>query len=132
MGKTVAASRAEIPNWFHVGVIATPGYDPPGFEGQVARNLTRLLGPKSRTHKIGIYGVWAEPVSVAVVEASKENGWLLSGHAVDRESGRCGWLRVWLMIAVASDAIIVFGPSDPTMDIVLSMCREIRCGVRRV
>ena len=132
MGKTVAASRAEVPNWFRVGVIASPGYDPPGFEAQVARKLTRLLGPKSRTHKIGIYGVWAEPVSVAVVEASKASGWHLSGHAVDRESGRCGWLPEWLMIAVSCDAILVFGPTDPTMETVLSMCREIRCGVWRV
>ena len=132
MGKTVAASRAEVPNWFHVGVIAPPGYDPPGFEVRVSRTLAKLLGPKSRTHKIGICGVWAEPVSAAVVEASKGNGWHLSGHAVDRGGGRCGWLRVWLMIAVASDAIIVFGPTDPTLDTVLAMCREIRCGIRRV
>ena len=132
MGKTVAAARAEVPNWFHVGVIAPPGYDPPGFEVQVSRTLTKLLGPKSRTHKIGIYGVWAEPVSIAAVEASKASGWHLSGHAVDRESGRCGWLRVWLMIAVSCDALIVFGPTDPTMETVLSMCREIRCGVRRI
>jgi len=132
MGKTVAASRVEVPNWFHVGVIAPPGYDPPGFEAQVSRKLTKLLGPKSLTHTIGICGVWAEPVSIAVAEASKENGWQLSGNAVDRESGRCGWLRVWLMIAATCDALIVFGPSDPTMDLVLAMCREIRCGVRRV
>ena len=84
MGKTVAASRAEVPNWFHVGVIAPPGYDAPGFEAQVARKLAKLLGPKSQTHKIGIYGVWVEPVSRAVVAASKENDWHLSGYAVDR------------------------------------------------
>ena len=35
LGKTVATSRTEIPNWFHVGVIAPPGDDPPGFEAQV-------------------------------------------------------------------------------------------------
>ena len=132
MGKTVANSRAEVPNWFHVGVIAPPGYDPPGFEAQVARKLTKLLGPKSRTHRIGIYGVWAEPVSRAVVEASKANGWHLLGHAVERGGGRCAWLRVWLMIAVGCDAMIVFGPSDPTMELVLAMCQEIRCGTRRV
>ena len=99
---------------------------------QVARKLAKLVGPKSRTHKIGIYGVWAEPFSRAVVEASKDNSWQLSGYAVDRNAGRCGWLRVWLMIAVTCDAMIVFGPSDPTMEMVLSMCREVRCGVRRV
>ena len=132
MGKTVAASRAEVPNWFHVGVIAPPGYDAPGFEAQVARKLAKLLGPKSQTHKIGIYGVWAEPVSRAVVAASKENDWHLSGYAVDRHSGRCGWLRAWLMIAATCEALIVFGPSDPTMELVLSMCREIRCGTRRI
>ena len=56
MGKTVAASRAEVPSWFHVGVIAPPGYDPPCFEALVSRTLAKLLGPKSRTHKIGISG----------------------------------------------------------------------------
>lgn len=132
MGKTVANSRAEVLNPFHVGVIAAPGYDPPGLEAQVKRTLAKLLGPKSRTHRISIYGVWGEPVSVAVVEASKENGWHLLGHAVDRMSGECGWLRAWLLTAVASDAIIAFGPTNPTMETVLAMCREIRCGVRRV
>ncbi len=132
MGKTVAASRVEVPNWFYAGVIAPPGYDPPGFDEQVSRTLNKLLGPKSQTHKIGIYGVWAEPVSVAVADASHASGWHLSGHAVDRASGRCAWLRVWLMIAATCDALIAFGPSDPTMDVVLAMCREIRCGVRRV
>jgi len=124
MGKTVAASRTEVPNWFHVGVIAPPGYDPPGFEEQVSRTLTKLLGPKSRTHKIGIKGVWAEPVSIAVAEASKVSGWDLSGHAVDRESGQCGWFRVWLMIAATYDALIAFGPSEPTMDLVLTRGSE--------
>ena len=71
-------------------------------------------------------------MSVAVVEASEASDWHLMGHAVDRASGRCGWLRVWLMIAVSCGALIVFGPSDPTMDVVLTMCRENRCGVRRV
>ena len=49
MGKTVANARAEVPNPFHVGVIASPGYDPPDFDAQVARTLVKLLGPKSRT-----------------------------------------------------------------------------------
>jgi len=52
MGKTVAASRAEVPNWFHTGVIATPGYDPPGFEIHVSWTLPKLLGAKSRTEDV--------------------------------------------------------------------------------
>ena len=81
MGNSFAASRAEAPNWFYVGVIAPPGYDPPAFEAQVARKLAKLLAPKTRTHKIGIYGVWAEPMAIAVAEASKVNGWLHAGHS---------------------------------------------------
>ena len=81
--------------------------------------LTTLLGPESWTHKIGINGVWVEPVSIAVAEASKESGWHFSGHAVDRGSGRCGWLQVWRMIAATREAIIVFEPTDPKMDSLL-------------
>ena len=101
--------------WFHVGLIAAPGYDPPDLDRRVARNLMKLTGPKSRTHRIGLYGVWAEPVSGAACAAAE--GWSHAGYAVDRSGGRRAWLRVWSMIAAAAcDALVVFGPTDPTIE----------------
>jgi len=68
-------------------------------------------------------GVWVEPVGIAAVETTKASDWHLSEHAADRESGRCGCLRVWLMI--------VFGPSDPTVlwkgDRAARLCRDAEC-----
>ena len=116
--------------WFHVGVIAAPGYDPPDLDRRVARTLLKLTGPKSRTHRIGLYGVWAEPVSGAAGAAAE--GWCHAGYAVDRSGGRRAWLRVWSMIAAACDALVVFGPVDPTMEIVLGLCRQMGCAVRRI
>ena len=116
--------------WFHVGVIAAPGYNPPDLDRRVARNLLKLTGPKSRTHRIGLYGVWAEPVSGAAGAAAE--GWSHAGYAVDRSGGRRAWLRVWSMIAATCDALVVFGPADPTMEIVLGLCRQMGCAVRRI
>ena len=84
------------PEWFHVGVIAPPGYDPPGLAGHFGRTLARLLGPKAQTHKIGILSTWAEPVGNAVTHSATATGWHSAGYAVDRMGGECGWLRCWL------------------------------------
>ena len=85
-------------DWFHVGVIAPPRYDPPGFEAHVTAKLAKLLGPKSRTHKIGIFFPWAEPVGHAVNGTAAANGWHSAVHAVDRMSGDTGWIRCWLQL----------------------------------
>lgn len=122
---------APTPDWFHVGVIAPPGYDPPGFEAHVATTLAKLLGPKSRAHKIGILSTWAEPVGNAVTDSAAANGWHSAGHAVDRMSGDAGWIRCWLQIAAASEALVVFGPTTPAMEVVLELCGRIGCCVRQ-
>jgi len=118
-------------HWFHVGVIAPPNYNPAGFEQHVAAMLAKLLGLKSHTHKIGIYFPWAEPVGHAVTAGAVENRWVAAGQAIDRMGGDAGWIRCWSQIAAASQALVVFGPTTPAMEVVLDLCARIDCRVRQ-
>ena len=113
------------------GVIAAPGHDPPDLARRVRRSLGGLLARKARTHKIGIVFPWAEPVGHAAVGAAEGFGWHASGHAVDRHSGPCGWLRCWLLIAATCDAMVVFGEPTPALEWVLGLCPRLGCAVRR-
>ena len=120
------------PSWFHVGAIAPPHHNPPGLESHVASVLAKLLGPKSQAHKIGIFSPWAEPISHAVTAAADKNRWHSVGYGVDRMGGEAGWIRCWLQIAATSQALVVFGPMTESMELVLGLCKPIRCGARIV
>ena len=120
------------PEWFHVGVMAPPGYDPPGFTALVTAKLTKLLGPKSRTHKIGIHFPWAEPISHPITDGAAKNRWHASGFAIDRMGGEAGLIRCWLQIAAVSQALVVFGTATPAMEVVLKLCGRLECRVRLV
>ena len=119
-------------DWFHVGVMAPPRYDPPEFGAHVTAKLAKLLGPKAHTHKIGIHFPWAEPICHPITAGAAENRWHAAGFAIDRMGGDAGWIRCWLQIAAASQALVVFGPPTPSMEVVLELCGRIGCRIRLV
>lgn len=126
------ADAKPAPDWFHLGVIARPYYDPPGFGQHVYDSLGKLLIAKARTHIIGIHFPWAEPISHPVTGGAAEGCWHASGFAIDRMNGDTGLIRCWLRIAATSEALVVFGTPMPAMQVVLDVCGRIGCRVRFV
>jgi hypothetical protein len=132
MGKHASNGKVDAKPRFDVGLIAPPAYDPPDFHSLVSKKLTALLGTKSLTHQIGLHSVWAQPISHAAGRAAKPRGWHDSGMPVNRFDGKRSWLRTYMMIAAGADALIVFGPLTPEMEIVLELCPKMGCNVRRI
>ena len=66
------------------------------------------------------------PPANTVTHSTAAQGWHSAGYAVDRMSGEYGWLRCWLQIAAVSEALVIFGPTTPTMKVILEMCGRIR------
>ena len=91
--------------WFHLGVIAPPGYAPPA--RPLAVRLRGLLA--RRRERIALRSVFGEPVAVLVGRIAKEMGWLDAMHGPPVG----GHKREWVALVSGVNAVAVVHPGGP-------------------
>ena len=120
---------------FEVGVVAPLNFNPPGLDRFARNKLRSLLVSKRRTHRIGGWGVFGEPVTRAFVDLLQQEfsvnlggvgAWTPYGRYVEH-------LRAMLRLATMVDALVVIhGGGRVPADVgrVVDACRWMRTAVR--
>jgi hypothetical protein len=107
-----------IPVWFHLGVVAPPGWEPPGGHGRVMSKLMGLVRPRERRkERIGITGVCGEPITRDGKPLMAERGWHVSSHVRNPDKRyELAHRSACAQVAAGVDALVVFHSGRLTRD----------------
>lgn len=122
---------------FQFAVVAPYDFDPPGLARFARNKLRSLLASKRRTHRLGAWGVWGEPVTRVLVDLMQtEYGTNVGGQGASSSYGRwVAHLRAMLRVVTLVDAVVVvYGGGKVPADLgrVVEACRWMRVPVRVV